>query len=124
MKITKTLFLYDAQTGEFNGVVEAYPSPSEPGVFFEPVYSTNIEPPVVPDGTAAHFVNGVWELQRVPQPQQPPQPTTAEIRRAEIMAALSDLDAKSVRPLREGDAVRVAALENAAVMLRLELAAV
>lgn len=42
-------------------------------------------------------------------------------RRAEILAALSDIDTKSIRPLREGDADRVAALAQQAQALRNEL---
>lgn len=55
-----------------------------------------------------------------------PVKTPAEIaaaRKAEILAALSALDAKSIRPLREGDAARVDALEAEAMVLRAELAA-
>lgn len=56
----------------------------------------------------------------------PPSPTAAEIaaaRKAEILAALSALDAKSIRPLREGDTARVDTLEAQASLLRAELAA-
>lgn len=40
---------------------------------------------------------------------------------APILAALVAIDAKSIRPLREGDTVRVAALEAQAVALRATL---
>lgn len=55
------------------------------------------------------------------------QPTPAEIaaaRKAEILTLLQGLDLKSVRPLREGDAARVAQLEQQAQALRVELAAI
>lgn len=44
-------------------------------------------------------------------------------RKAEILAALSAIDAKSIRPLREGDVAQVEALEAQASVLRVELAA-
>lgn len=40
---------------------------------------------------------------------------------APILAALEALDIKSVRPLREGDAVRVAAIEQECSVLRAQL---
>jgi len=40
---------------------------------------------------------------------------------APILAQLEALDAKSIRPLREGDSVRVTALEQQAAALRLQL---
>lgn len=43
-------------------------------------------------------------------------------RKAEIMLALADLDAKSIRPARASDTARLAALEAQAVPLRAELA--
>jgi len=46
---------------------------------------------------------------------------TFEVRNAAILAQLAELDAKSIRPLREGDAARVAALEEEAETLRAQL---
>lgn len=40
---------------------------------------------------------------------------------AAILAALEVIDAKTIRPLREGDAARVAALEEQASQLRAQL---
>lgn len=52
-------------------------------------------------------------------------PPTAEqvkaIRTVEIKAALAEIDAKSIRPLRDGDAARLADLEAQAEALRKEL---
>lgn len=42
-------------------------------------------------------------------------------RTADIKAKLQAIDSKSIRPIREGDAVRVAALEAQAAALREEL---
>lgn len=53
-------------------------------------------------------------------PKQAPEPTAAE-HNAPILAALEALDAKSIRPLREGDTARVASLEQQAAALRLTL---
>jgi hypothetical protein len=47
--------------------------------------------------------------------------SSIERHNAPILAALDALDAKSIRPLREGDAVRVAALEQQAAELRAQL---
>ena len=44
-----------------------------------------------------------------------------ESHNAPILAELARIDAKSIRPLREGDAVRVADLEAQAAALRLQL---
>ena len=54
----------------------------------------------------------------VPDPVDPP--TAAEIN-APIYAALDEIDRKSIRPAREGDAARLAALEVQAAALRSQL---
>jgi len=43
-------------------------------------------------------------------------------KKAEIYSQLAALDAKSIRPMREGDAARVAALEAQSAQLRAKLA--
>lgn len=61
-----------------------------------------------------------------PMLADPPPPTPEQakaIRSAEIKIALALIDAKSTRPLREGDTARIAALEAQAALLRSELAA-
>lgn len=45
-------------------------------------------------------------------------------REGEIYILLEQLDLKSIRALREGDTVRIAALEDQAVALRAELKAI
>ena len=47
-------------------------------------------------------------------------PSAAEIN-APIYAALDEIDRKSIRPVREGDVARVAALEAQALALRAQL---
>ncbi len=54
----------------------------------------------------------------VPDPVDPP--SAAEIN-APIYAKLAEIDLKSIRPAREGDTVRLAALEDQAKLLRAQL---
>lgn len=54
----------------------------------------------------------------VPKPAHVPTPVEHN---APILVALAAIDSKSIRALREGDAVRTAALEAQAVALRLTL---
>jgi len=101
-------------------------SPMEAGVYHIPAGATDIGPPTAPAGMEAVFNAGAWSLQAIPQPviePAAPQPTAAQLRRAEILAELALIDTKSVRPLREGDAARVATLNAQAAALRVELAA-
>lgn len=51
----------------------------------------------------------------------PPPPKTAERRKQEIQAEFDRIDRQSIRPLREGDAVRIAELNQQAEILRTEL---
>lgn len=44
-----------------------------------------------------------------------------QMRNSAILAKLADIDIRTIRPLREGDAVRVAALEAEASELRAQL---
>jgi hypothetical protein len=48
---------------------------------------------------------------------------TVQAARARILAELDQIDAKSIRPAREGNATRLAVLEAAAADLRAQLAA-
>lgn len=51
----------------------------------------------------------------------PPPAPNADQHNAPILAALAAIDAKTIRPLREGDAARVAALDTEAAALRAQL---
>lgn len=51
----------------------------------------------------------------------PAPPISDAIHNAAILAQLEAIDAKSIRPLREGDSARVTALEVQAAALRLQL---
>lgn len=48
-------------------------------------------------------------------------PTKSELRKAEILSLLKEIDVKSVRPLRAGEPERIAELEAQAQTLRDEL---
>jgi hypothetical protein len=61
---------------------------------------------------------GTYPAGGVPDPVDPP--SAAEIN-APIYAALDEIDRKSIRPAREGDAARLAALEVQAAALRSQL---
>ena len=51
------------------------------------------------------------------------EPVPFKARRSEILAELKDIDLKSIRPSRNGETDRLAKLEEQAVLLREELAA-
>jgi hypothetical protein len=59
----KTVYLYDAVTGAYAGVYEAQESPLEPGVFIEPIFSTDAPPPTPGENQIAIFAEGAWSLQ-------------------------------------------------------------
>lgn len=51
--MTKTVYIYDAATGEYKHPYEAQESPAEPGVYIEPIASTPDAPPSLGDNEAA-----------------------------------------------------------------------
>lgn len=112
------------EAGEPTGSSEADESPLEPGVFLFPSNATETEPPAPGEGQRAIFQNGEWAVVDIPPPPVPQPPTAEQIaaaRKSEILGMLSMIDFKSIRPLREGNIVLVAALEAQAVPLRAEL---
>ncbi len=60
---TKTVYLYDAVSGELNGVYEAQESPLEPGKYIEPINSTELHPPSTLANEVAVFSSGTWSIQ-------------------------------------------------------------
>lgn len=74
----------------------------------------------IPDGACCGMVRDGMGGWKIPEPSPE---VIAAIRRAEIVQALEVIDRKSIRSIREGDAVRVAQYEADAAKLRTELAA-
>lgn len=60
---SKTVYLFDAATGQYAGVYEAQESPLEPRKFLEPDASTSIAPPAPGADQVAVFADGAWSLQ-------------------------------------------------------------
>lgn len=59
--MVKTIYNYHPLTKEYLDSCEADPSPLEPGKFLIPSDSTELPPPIIPNGKAAIF-NGSWIL--------------------------------------------------------------
>lgn len=59
---TKIVNLFDPITGVFIGVYEAQESPLEPGIFIEPIHSTELPLPVLGANECAVFVSGAWTV--------------------------------------------------------------
>lgn len=117
------IFHFHPGTLELLGEGEADPDPLVAGNWLIPAHATTIAPPAELIGQARHFIAGAWEYRAIPPaPPAPPAPTAAELRRAEIFGLLAQIDAKSIRALRESNAQRIAELEAQAATLRAELA--
>jgi hypothetical protein len=59
--MSKTVYLYDENTGEFLHEYKAQESPLEEGVFLTPVYSTDIKLPEFDETTSnCKFINNDW----------------------------------------------------------------
>lgn len=113
----------------------ADPDPLTPGAWLVPAGATPV-PPLddVPEGREQRFdaVSSVWYLADVPEPEPEPQAATPEqVRAGEIKARMAAIDAGSVRALRAkvmgkgkaADDSKLAALDDEAEALRVELAA-
>lgn len=133
------------ERGQLIGEGVADPDPLVPGRYLIPRQAVTVAPPgVAPAGKEyqwgrvligtdtgtgldgepvmiEHWAND-WTLADLPAEAPIVAPSDAEIRRREILAELAFIDARSIRPLREGDAARVLALETQAQALRAELA--
>jgi hypothetical protein len=57
---TKTVYVYDPETGESLGAYKAQESPLDPGVYLIPEHSSVVAPPAVPAGYVAVFTDGAW----------------------------------------------------------------
>lgn len=60
--------------GYFIGATTADESPLEKGVYLMPAGAVDVEPPTVPDGKRAKYVDGVFEIEGFPEPEPPPEP--------------------------------------------------
>ena len=60
---SKTVYIYDASTGEFRGDYQAQESPLEPGAYIEPTDSTETQPPSAAANEVAVYAGGSWSLQ-------------------------------------------------------------
>lgn len=60
--MTKIIYNYHPDTGEFLEAGEARQSPRDPEEFFIPGFATGIEPPAKAEGQAVIFDSGQWSL--------------------------------------------------------------
>lgn len=58
----KTVYLFDAGSGEYAGTYEAHNSPLEPGVYITPICSSATSPPPVGEHEVAVMVDGTWVI--------------------------------------------------------------
>lgn len=130
------IFHFD-EAGTLLGAGRADADPLQPGAWLIPAQATTVEPPPPLAGHRAVFDGFAWVQEPLPQPTEEPalpEPSAADIRRAEILSALSMLDAESVRPARAvalavaagqvpaaADVAKLAELEQRAQDLRNEL---
>lgn len=80
------------------------------------VDSLSFMPGLVDDSQGLAQIDGGWDGQSFSAA-----PVDVAAHNAPILTALEVIDAKSIRPLREGDTARVTALEVQAAALRLQL---
>jgi len=87
------------------GASDADESPLEPGVYLIPGNATDIAPPAYDPATqTCTFGAGAWTVAAIPPPPAAPVPTAAEVQaqvNADAKAALAQIDAESVRAIRE-----------------------
>ena len=61
--MTKKIYNYHPNTGEYLAQSRADESPLEPGVYLLPAHSTDLAPPQPPDTMVAVFRGGAWHLE-------------------------------------------------------------
>ena len=124
---TKNVYSYDSQTGEYLGETTAHESPRELGKYLIPANATETAPPKTGEHETAMWDGKAWQvvedwrgrdgyingepttieaLGPLPAgwsdtPPEPSEKEKAEMRKGEILAKLSTLDAQSIRPTRE-----------------------
>lgn len=109
------------EAGFYVGQVDADESPLEEGVYLIPGGAVDFKAPSVPDGSRAKWNGSGFDIELIPEPTPTDQEVPVVDRAAEIKEELQAIDAKSIRPIREGDAARIADLEAQAAALREEL---
>lgn len=50
------------------------------GVWLIPGGCTEVEPPEIPEGKAAYYINGAWQLQAISEPEKELEPTLEELK--------------------------------------------
>jgi hypothetical protein len=94
-----TVYSYHPQTGAYNGTSVADDNPEEPGELLYPAFTTTVEPPDVPEGSAVFWRGESWEVMRqeasLPPPLEGEQDETARFARMKLLAqARLDGDAR------------------------------
>lgn len=73
-----------AQNGAYIGTVQLSDTTGDvsplDGVWLIPGGCIETEPPEIPEGKSAYFINGVWQLQDIPGPEPEPEPTLEELK--------------------------------------------
>lgn len=80
MNLPPKVYNYHPSTYVYVGWTWADESPLEPNVWLVPAHATLEAPPSIPPGYQARRVNGAWQLELVPEPEEPPsEPTPSRI---------------------------------------------
>lgn len=69
--MTKTIYNYHPQTGEFISATPADESPLERGVFLIPAYATDTAPPTTGTNQVAVYSGGKWAVKDISAPPAP-----------------------------------------------------
>lgn len=90
----KTVYLYDAASGDYLGKYEAQESPLDPpGTWITPTHSTDAAPPEFnPMAQTCIYAGGAWVVYDKPPAPEPPAPTYKELRAAEYPPVTDYID--------------------------------
>jgi hypothetical protein len=73
--MTKRVYIFDGPNNSFTGFWNCQESPLEPGVFIQPVASTEVEPPTFSGETHTCCWDGSkWVVNEIPTPAPAPVP--------------------------------------------------